>query len=206
MGFRISLYRVPNEIVDKYRGFTEEDYETDDKGVMLDELEKECIKYDTLTDVIMSDRNENFSTRLFKNKLEIESDMYFGTISQQQLLNIIEDVRVNHIIKWFDGRRVDKDKLGDYWTKPSFFLRRNGQWTPDEAKDANQGEWNIKADSWKYQWKGDDGTPSFLNINLRMNDKWTISGGNAYEYLIFDLIHILKIFDWEKDTLVCIGG
>ena len=126
MGFRISLYRVPNEIVDKYRGFTEEDYETDDKGVMLDELEKECIKYDTLTDVIMSDRNENFSTRLFKNKLEIESDMYFGTISQQQLLNIIEDVRVNHIIKWFDGRRVDKDKLGDYWTKHHFFFVEMG--------------------------------------------------------------------------------
>lgn len=206
MGFRISLYRVPNEIVDKYRGFTEEDYETDDKGVMLDELEKECIKYDTLTDVIMSDRNENFSTRLFKNRLEIESDMYFGTISQQQLLNIIEDVRVNHIIKWFDGRRVDKDKLGDYWTKPSFFLRRNGQWTPDEAKDVNQGEWNIKADRWKYQWKDNNGTPSFLNINLHMDDKWTISGGDTYEYVIFDLIHILKIFDWEKDTLVCIGG
>lgn len=37
-------------------------------------------------------------------------------------------------------------------------------------------------------------------------DKWTISGGDIYEYMIFDLIHILKIFDWEKETLVCIWG
>lgn len=69
MGFRISLYCVPNEIVDKYRDFTEEDYKADKKGVMFDELEKERIRYDTLTDVIMSDSGENFSTRLFKKQI-----------------------------------------------------------------------------------------------------------------------------------------
>ena len=45
-----------------------------------------------------------------------------------------------------------------------------------------------------------------MNINLDLNNKWKVSDGYTYEYLIFDLIHILKIFDWEKDELVCIGG
>ena len=74
-----------------------------------------------------------------------------------------------------------------------------------EAMKANQAEWNIKANGWKYEWF-DDEKRHFLNINIDMDNKWIISGANSYEYLIFDLIHILKIFDWENNTLVCIGG
>ena len=205
MGFRISLYCVPKEIVHKYENFTEDDYRADEDGIMFDELRKECIKYDTLTDVIMSGCEDKFSTCLFKNELSIEDDMYFGTISKEQFLNIIEEVRVNHILRWFNGRRVDKDKLGDVWLNPPMYLHKDEGWTAEEAMKANQGEWNFKANSWKYEWFDDD-KRHFLNINIDMDNKWIISGANSYEYLIFDLIHILKIFDWENDTLVCIGG
>lgn len=204
MGFRISLYCVPKEVVRKYENFTEDDYCADKDGIMFDELQKECIKYDTLTDVIMSGCEDKFSTCLFKNELSIEDDMYFGTISKEQFLNIIEEVRTNHILKWFNGRRVDKDKLGDVWLNPPMYLHKNEGWTADEAMKANQAEWNIKANSWKYKW--DDEKKHFLNINIDMDNKWIVSGANTYEYLIFDLIHILKIFDWKNNVLVCIGG
>lgn len=60
---------------------------------------------------------------------------------------------------------------------------------------------------WKIKWFDEDkGIYGYHNINVDTNDKWTISGGWSYEYLIFDLIHILKIFDWENDVLVAIGG
>lgn len=205
MGFRISLYCVSKEIVHKYENFTEDDYRADKDGIMFDELEKECIKYDTLTDIIMSGCEDKFSSRLFKNKLAIEDDMYFGTISKEQFLNIIEEVRTNHILKWFDGRRVDKDKLGNMWLNPSMYLYKDEGWTAEDAMKANQAEWNLKADGWKYKW-GDDEKKHFLNINIDMDNKWIVSGANTYEYVIFDLIHILKIFDWENDVLVCIGG
>lgn len=206
MGFRISLYCVPKEIVHKYENFTEDDYCADNDGIMFDELQKECIKYDTLTDVIMSDHEDKFSSCLFKNELSIEDDMYFGTISKEQFLNIIEEVRVNHILKWFNGRRVDgENKLGDIWLNLPMYLHKVEGWTAEEAMKANQGEWNFKANSWKYEWF-DDEKKHFLNINIDMDNKWIISGAKAYEYLIFDLIHILKIFDWENDVLVCIGG
>lgn len=48
--------------------------------------------------------------------------------------------------------------------------------------------------------------PYYFNINIDLNDKWSISGSWEYEYMIFDLIHLLKIFDWNNDTLVAIGG
>lgn len=205
MGFRCSLYCVPKEIVRKYENFTEDDYYADNDGIMFDELQKECVKYDTLTDVIMSEHEDKFSSRLFKNKLSIEDDMYFSTISKEQFLNIIEEVRINHILKWFDGRRVGKDKLGDVWLNPPMYLYKDEEWTAEDAMKANQTEWNIKANHWKYKW-GDDEKKHFLTINIDMDNKWIVSGADTYEYLIFDLIHILKIFDWENDALVCIGG
>lgn len=205
MGFRISLYCVPKEIVHKYENFTEEDYCADKDGIMFDELQKECVIYDTLTDVIQQDNTEKFSSRLFTNKLSIEEDMFFGTISKEQFLNIIEEVRVNHILKWFESRRVTEDKLGEAFLNSSLSLRR--EWTTEDAMKANQCEWNIKALHWKWKWENkDDKMLHFLNINIDTNNKWIISGANNYEYVIFDLIHILKIFDWTNNVLVCIGG
>lgn len=205
MGFRISLYCVPKEIVHKYENFTEDDYRADKDGIMFNELQKECVKYDTLTDIIAKDYEDKFSSRLFKHELSIEDDMYFGTISKEQLLNIIQEVRTNYIIKWLNGRRVDKDKLGDVWLNPPSYLHKDGGWTAEEAMKANQGEWNLRANGWIYDW-WDGKKRHYLNIDINMDNKWIVSGAHSYEYLIFDLIHILKIFDWENDTLVCIGG
>lgn len=212
MGFRISLYCISKEKAEKYSNYTEEDYDKD-PDAFHDELTTEKIKYDTLTDVIMSDNEDKFSTRLFKNKLDIETDCYFATISKQQLLNIIEDVRVNHILKWFDGRRVDGDEeLGEAWQEKEHRIYAPNvktfdvKWTAELAMKANQFEWNDKAAKWKYQRKEKNGSTHYFNINIDEDNKWLVSGGDTYEYLIFDLIHILKIFDWENDVLLCIGG
>ena len=197
MGFRFSLYCVPRETVEKFRNITSDEYNKLD--CVYDELTKEKVIYDTLTDILMHDSQGKFADRLFNNKLDIECDLSFVTISKEQLLNIIEEVRVNHILKWFDGRRIDSDtELGEDW---------NEKTDVEEALRANQGEWNWKANRWKTSWFDEDkGINGYLNINIDTNNKWIVSGGWSYEYLIFDLIHILKIFDWENDVLVAIGG
>lgn len=197
MGLRFSLYCVPRETVEKYKNITSEEYDRLD--CVYDELTKETIIFDTLTDVLMHDYDGKFSSKLFINELDVESDLSFVTISKEQLLNIIEEVRVNHILKWFDGRRIDSDtELGTEWKKDQ---------NVEEALRANQGEWNWKANRWKTSWFDEDkGTNGYLNINVDPNNKWVVSGGWSYEYLIFDLIHIFKIFDWENDVLVAIGG
>lgn len=204
MGYRISLYCVPKTLVNKYREYKEEDYKKDDK--FLDNLEKETVKSDTLTDIISSDYDNKFSTPLFKNRLSIEDDMYFGTISKEQLLNIIEEVRSNHIYKWFSGRVVTDDKVGEDFQKPTGWLMKDTPWTPEEARKANQGEWNHKARLWQSCFKRDNGDMGYLTINIDTKNKWLVSDANLYEYFIFDLIHILKIFDWKNDELICIGG
>lgn len=205
MGYRISLYCVPKTVVNKYREYKEEDYKKDDK--FFDNLEKERVKHDTLTDVISSDKDNSFSTPLFKNRLSIKDDMYFGTISKEQLLNIIEEVRNNYVSKWFSGRVVTDKEVGETFQKPTaLYLMKDMPYTPEKAMRANQVEWNYKARLWQCCYKRDNGDMGYLTINIDTKNKWLVSDGNLYEYLIFDLIHILKIFDWENDELICIGG
>ena len=93
MGFRISLYSVPTIEVEKLRDTTDETWESS-----YEVLSKEIIKYDTLTDIIISDKEDKFSPRLFKNELEIECDMSFSTISKEQSRNNIEDI----VFYWYN--------------------------------------------------------------------------------------------------------
>lgn len=205
MGYRISLYCVPKTVVNKYREYKEEDYKKDDN--FFNNLEKDEVKYDTLTDIISSDKDNSFSTPLFKNKLSIEDDMYFGTISKEQLLNIIEEVRNNYVSNWFSGRVVTDKEVGETFQNPTaLYLMKDMPYTPERARKANQVEWNHKARLWESCFIRDNGDVGYFTINVDTKNKWIVSGGDLYEYLIFDLIHILKIFDWENDELICIGG
>ena len=115
-------------------------------------------------------------------------------------------MRSNHISKWFSGRIVTDDKVGESFKQPTGWLEKDVPWTPEEARRANQGAWNHKARLWQCCYKRDNGDMGYLTINIDTKNKWLVSDGNLYEYLIFDLIHILKIFDWENDELICIGG
>lgn len=220
MSFKFSLYCVPKETVEKYRNITQEEF--DDSDTILDELKSDCIRYDTLTDVLIHDNDDRLSSRLFANRLDIEDDMSFETISKQQFLNIIEEVRVNHILKWFDGRRVDgpePEHLGEYWKghpsrtkyRPEYFKPSESDkpliWAAEDALLANQCEWNIKANQWNYRFYNEQKKDyQVFNLDLDMNNKWAITNGFTYEYLIFELVHVLKIFDWENDVMVAIGG
>jgi hypothetical protein len=220
MSFKFSLYCVPKETVEKYRNITQEEF--DESDTILDELKSDCIRYDTLTDVLIHDNDDRLSSRLFTNRLDIEDDMSFETISKQQFLNIIEEVRVNHILKWFDGRRVDGPEskhLGEYWKghpsrpkyRPEYFKPSESDkpliWTAEDALLANQCEWNIKARQWNYRFYNEQKKDyQVFNLDLDMDNKWAITNGFTYEYLIFELVHILKIFDWENDVMVAIGG
>lgn len=208
MGWRISLYRLPKQTADKWKNITDEQYHTEwDK--MYDELHSECIFYDTLTDIICEDRDKKLHSDFFINDIDTNESAFIA-ISKEQFLDIIEEVR-QRIIWWFDGRKVnyevDNVELGDYWKNPtSLYSMRGAPWTADSAMKENQKEWNNKANHWKTRYKGNESDTGYHYLNIDLHSKWKVSGGWSYEYLIFDLIHIYKIFDWDNDVLLAIGG
>lgn len=204
MGWRISLYRLSKKTADKWKNITEEQYHTE-QDKLYEDLTSECIFYDTLTDIICEDRDKKLHSDFFVNDINTDESAYI-TISKEQFLNIIEEVR-QRIIRWFDGRKVNNDELGDYWKNPtSLYIKHGAPWTADSAMKENQKEWNDKAYKWKVQYKNKETDTEYHYLNIELTDKWKVSGGWSYEYLIFDLIHIYKIFDWENDVLLAIGG
>ena len=104
MGWRISLYCVPKKTVEKYKNITQKEYDERYEEIH-EEFSKDCIRRDTLTNVIgycSAEDKDKFSSKLFINKLDIEDDMYFGTVSKEQFLNIIED------LAQIDGRKSNQ--------------------------------------------------------------------------------------------------
>lgn len=202
MGYRICLYRCPKEEVDAIRNVTNEEF--DDKNV-IDILEKDRIKYDTLAHVLDTgtEVEDGFCSRIFTNELDIECDMSFYTISKEQLLNIIERIRQYNIFEWQWGNTVDYDEkvIGDKitgkysWEKPTW----------EEAVRKVCIDARFKARMWNDYLINDDGSKRYTNIDVSDN-KWWITDGFGYEYCIFNFIHILKCFDWDNDYLVAIGG
>ena len=204
MGYRISLYKCPKKDVDEIRNITDEDIDKSDYKI-LDILEKEKIKYDTLAHVLDTgtEVKDGLCSRIFNNKLRIEEDQSFYTISKEQLKNIIEYIRKHNIYEYGKDHIVDYDKkeigeriTGKYsWEKATF----------EEAvrQVCIDAEFDVRC--WADHWIEDDGTCIYTNIDLSDN-KWWITNAMTYKYCIFNFIHILKCFDWENDYLIAIGG
>ena len=198
MGYRISLYRCPKKDVDEIRDITNEDVEKSGWGI-FDVLKKEQIKFDTLANVLDTgtEVEDGLCSRIFTNKLDVEDDQSFYTISKEQMLNIIEYIRKNNIYDYMMSHTVDYDKkeIGE-GLKTTTWDDAVRQVCIDARSDASL---------WDNYWIGDDGTKHYMNIDLSDN-KWWISDGMSYKYAIFNFIHILKCFDWDNDYLVAIGG
>lgn len=203
MGYRISLYRCPKEDVDAIRNITDEDVEKSDYEV-FDVLSKDRIKYDTLAHVLDTgtEEEDGFCSRIFNNRLSIEEDESFYTISKEQLERIIERIRQFNIYEWQMANTVDYDKqeIGEKitgkfsWEKATF----------DEAVRKVCIDARRRAEMWGRGYKDGDKIV-YHNVDLSDN-KWWITNGMGYEYCIFNFIHILKCFDWEHDYLVALGG
>ena len=203
MGYRISLYRCPKKDIDEIRDITNEDVEKSGWGI-FNVLEKEQIKYDTLANVLDTGKEveNDLCSRIFTNRLDAEDDQSFYTISKEQMLNIIEYIRKNNIYDYMMSHTVDYDKkiIGEGLTGK---FGEHATW--DDAVRLVCIDARSDASLWDNYWIGDDGTKHYMNIDLSDN-KWWISDGMYYKYVIFNFIHILKCFDWDNDYLVAIGG
>lgn len=211
MGYRISLYRCPKKDVDEIRDITNEDVEKSEWGI-FDVLKKEQIKFDTLANVLDTGKEveDGLCSRIFTNKLDAEYDGSFYTISKEQLLNIIEYIRKNNIYDYMMSRTVDYNKkeigkrLSPYGITTTWDNAvKQACW--DNAVREVCIDARFDAELWNNYWIGDDGTKHYMNIDLSDN-KWWVSNGMTYRYVIFNFIHILKCFDWDNDYLVAIGG
>lgn len=86
----------------------------------------------------------------------------------------------------------------------------------EENPNLKEGDWNrcrqtpgeLMKDElreWEAEYRDERGGMRYFCINLS-DEKNLLSGSWKYKYAIFDMIFLLKTFDWEKYAMVVYGG
>lgn len=204
MGYRHYLYAVPKKQVEEIQACkTNEDwcnfaesygYKADRDccddgsgwfspykiGTELYELGK----YSEIGFKLESERPSLFTSKELKERY---SDYGFALLTKEDFKAVIEAYR-QKIIAWLESllnpseSRIDSNKL-------SKEERKHLEWEY-EVRD--------KLDSWSGKYF------RILPIDLDENRE-RITGDWSYEYAIFELVRLHKVFDWENDDLVLVG-
>ena len=199
MGYRHYLYAVPKKQVDEILECkTNEDwidfaklhdylYDEDDEWFPPYRVGKklyELGKYSKIGFKLESKRPSLFTSEELKKRY---SDDAFALLTKDDFKAVIEEYR-QKIVDWFESL-LNPDKSPITFNNLSKEERKNLEWEY-EIKD--------KLDSWSGKYCG------ILPIDLD-ESRERITGDWSYEYAIFELVRLYKIFDWENDDLVLVG-
>lgn len=141
-------------------------------------------KYSEIGFKLESERPSLFTSEELKERY---SDYGFALLTKDDFKAVIEAYR-QKIVDWFQSL-FNPDESQVTVAKLSKEERKHFEW---------KYQIENKLDRWSGKYFGI--SPINLNENSeRITDSW------LYEYAIFELIRLYKIFDWENDELVLVG-
>ena len=199
MGHRHYLYAVPKKQVaeiqacqtnDDWTNFAKRhDYQYDEDDGWLSPYKVgkklyELGKYSEIGFKLESKRPSLFTSKELKERY---SNYGFALLTKDDFKAVIEAYR-QKIVNWFQNLLNPEDDP----IIPSKLSK-------EERKHlAIEHEIQNKLDSWSGKCFG------ILPIDLD-ESRDRITGDWSYEYAIFELVRLYKIFDWENDDLVLVG-
>lgn len=131
-----------------------------------------------------SERQSLFISEELKERY---SDYGFALLTKDDFKAVIEAYR-QKIVDWFQSL-LNPDKSQVTATKLSKEERKHLEW---------EYEIRDKLDAWSGKYFG------ISPIDLD-ESRERITGDWSYEYVIFELVRVYKVFDWENDDLVLVG-
>lgn len=162
-------------------------YDEDDGWLSLYKVGKELYELGKHSEIgfkLESERPSVFTSDELKEKY---SDYGFALLMKDDFKSVIEFYR-QKIVEWFKSLLEIKDssKFTAEFTKEQYQF------------EMLKGEVQDKIDAWSGKYFG------IFPIDLN-DDKERITGDWSYEYAIFELVRLYKIFDWKNDELVLVG-
>lgn len=199
MGYRHYLYAIPKKQIEEIRACkTAEDwtnfakqhdypYDSDDGWLSPYKVGKELYelgKYSEIGFKLETERPSVFTSDELK---DIYTDYGFVLLTKDDFKSIIAFYQ-QKIVNWFQSLLNPEDsiKFSENFTKEQYLF------------DRLKFEVQNKIDIWSGKYCGN--TPINLDDEVeQINNSW------LYEYAIFELVRLYKIFDWENDDLVLAG-
>ena len=204
MGYRHYLYAIPKKQVAEIQACkTNEDwcklaenygYEVnwgycDDGGGWFSPYKigtelYELGKYSEIAFKLESERTSLFTSDELKERY---SDYGFALLTKDDFKAVIEAYR-QKIVEWFQGLlNPDKSQV----TAPNL-----------SKEERKRLEWKYEIEDKLDKWSGKYFGISPIDLD---EGRERITGDWTYEYAIFELVRLYKIFDWENDDLVLVG-
>lgn len=199
MGYRHYLYAIPksqvaeiqacktaNDLTEfaKRHGYP---YDKDDGRLSLYKVGKELYELGKHSEIGFKLESERPSVFTSDELKEEYSDYGFALLTKDDFKSVIEFYR-QKIVDWFQSL-LNPDESQVTAPKLSKEERKHLEW---------KYEIENKLDSWSGKYFG----ISPIDLN---DDKERITGDWSYEYAIFELVRVYKIFDWENNELVLVG-
>ena len=201
MGYRHYMYIVPRNVVDAIKHLTYAELETyarehgytekDDEGTWVnlhrivgDEKFFEFGKYYENADNIEALGEPLFANEETQKEFE---DYRPYVVGRDAVLCAIEDYR-KKIIKWYADLLMTQEQYDE-------------SHDPWERRIKQEERIKRHLENQKDEWENSFG---IVAINTNMESKKIVRSW-LYEYEIFELVHQMKIMDWEKNALVFYG-
>lgn len=204
MGYRHYFYKVKKEDVDKVKNLSLkevcENFSKKDEYCewvsIYDVIEQECIfEFGKLYWDDTVERINATGTRLFNDNEVIDyfADNDFFVVGKAGIEKAIE-IYIEKINTWLQSL-LNEERQAIYKNNRKLALKDL------KPEDVNMAEVISSIRSKVFEWNND--WRSVVNLDLNSSD---ITDSYFYEYQIFNLVHIYKTMDWEKDTILFYGA
>ena len=187
MGVRVGLYYISKKTHNQYKDLTLE--EINESPTLWSDFHKH-----SMCDLLDCDltKIESICQPLF-NKIPKDAydEVTFLQISKTDFEKIIEYYKTL-IIEGCNKKKLSNYQFNSYFDGGSLFR--------DEYRETVKiiRENQLEAQHAPHEWEKNH------HIDVNPKNKWLVSNSFRIDYFIFDLIHIYKTFNWNKNVMLLI--
>lgn len=220
MGYRLTYYTCPKDMIEKAKKATDDDYEEFLPFEQMEEIYYDItnwIYFDTFQNIVENGNEDSIWKRVFDKYLEVEDDVtirYCDKKAWEKLINLIrQEILRIHKFNYLGHQSsfdiidvVDNKKNVDNLPK----IYKKSDWKFSEKINAIEkarliaNEYDYHADIFKiYYEKSDDDFLEMINNN---ENKYIVSFGPKWEDTLSNFLYLYKNFDWENNVVLIYGG
>ena len=227
MGYRLTFYKIVKKKLDAVADWTDDNFKCDDddrsgyeklrdnsEQVMFDCTNQ--LYFDEFSEICSNGQEDKIWSRMFNNKLDIESDITFMKMEKEQFKGLIDMVR-HHITDMYDreyielrrneelndlyGGKIKGDELEKNYSS-AFGIKDKKNFNLldkfiESAKDVNR-----RRDIWNIFYRNDD---DFWE-NVEGYGKSKVSFTDDWESCLCNLMYLYRTVDWDDESIMVIGG
>lgn len=220
MGFRISLYKCPKDVVSQYKDMTDADFENADVDYPETVKDVEQMMYDVsmwmyfdeYIEMVKQGKTDKIMSRLFNNKMSLECDMSYDTMNKEQCLNFINMIR-RFILQ--NNKHLDDEGFNDI----KKLIKNEISVSDMNKRYTSRHNKHLKLNALEFALELSetatfDGTFAFNcnysdvddSFNEHMNDNYAVDFNWGWKACLTNLIYIYKTFDWDNNVILVCGG